>query len=149
MNKKNGFTLIELLAVIVILAVIALIVTPMVMNTINSAREGAAKSSGYEFIHDIETKLAVVAISGNGYTGTVSAKYDTTTVAAATLNVAKGVVTAPTVTFSVDWTDLANHTNNIDGTVYVNGITVASADLAITNGTVYNFKYDGKTLTAK
>jgi len=36
--KKKGFTLIELLAVIVILAVIAIIVTPMVMNTIESSR---------------------------------------------------------------------------------------------------------------
>ena len=32
--KKKGFTLIELLAVIVILAVIALIVTPAVLNII-------------------------------------------------------------------------------------------------------------------
>ena len=35
MNKK-GFTLIELLAVIVILAVIALIATPMILNVIEN-----------------------------------------------------------------------------------------------------------------
>ena len=35
MNKKGGFTLIELLAVIVILAIIALIATPIVLNIIN------------------------------------------------------------------------------------------------------------------
>lgn len=40
MNKK-GFTLIELLAVIVILAIIALIATPIVLNTITKAQEGA------------------------------------------------------------------------------------------------------------
>lgn len=40
MNKK-GFTLIELLAVIVILAVIALIATPVIMNAISSAKEKA------------------------------------------------------------------------------------------------------------
>ena len=40
MNKK-GFTLIELLAVIVVLAIIALIATPIVMNTIKTAQEGA------------------------------------------------------------------------------------------------------------
>lgn len=40
MNKK-GFTLIELLAVIVVLAIIALIATPIVMNTITKAQEGA------------------------------------------------------------------------------------------------------------
>lgn len=44
MNKK-GFTLIELLAVIVVLAIIALIATPIVMNTINTAKEGAAARS--------------------------------------------------------------------------------------------------------
>ena len=32
--KKKGFTLIELLAVIVVLAIIALIATPIVMNVI-------------------------------------------------------------------------------------------------------------------
>ena len=47
--KRNtkGFTLIELLAVIVILAIIALIATPIVLNLINKAREGAAKDSTY------------------------------------------------------------------------------------------------------
>ena len=41
MKKKKGFTLIELLAVIVILAIIALIATPIVLNLINTARKGA------------------------------------------------------------------------------------------------------------
>ena len=39
MNK--GFTLVELLAVIVILAIIALIATPIVLNVINDAQKGA------------------------------------------------------------------------------------------------------------
>ena len=43
--KKNGFTLIELLAVIIILAVIALIATPIVLNVVDSAKESARKSS--------------------------------------------------------------------------------------------------------
>ena len=45
MKKKKGFTLIELLAVIVILAIIALIVTPIVLNLINTARKGAFSRS--------------------------------------------------------------------------------------------------------
>ena len=39
--KKRGFTLIELLAVIVVLAIIALIATPLVLNTIENSRKGA------------------------------------------------------------------------------------------------------------
>ncbi len=43
--KKKGFTLIELLAVIVILAIIALIATPMIMGVIENARKKAAIQS--------------------------------------------------------------------------------------------------------
>ncbi|MBR1377191.1 MAG: prepilin-type N-terminal cleavage/methylation domain-containing protein [Bacilli bacterium] len=41
MRNNKGFTLIELLAVIVILAIIALIVTPVVSNIITSSRNSA------------------------------------------------------------------------------------------------------------
>ena len=47
MKKKNGFTLIELLAVVVILAVIALIATPLILGIINDARKGAFKNTAY------------------------------------------------------------------------------------------------------
>ena len=42
MNKK-GFTLIELLAVIVILAIIALIATPIILGVIDNARKNSEK----------------------------------------------------------------------------------------------------------
>ncbi len=44
MNKK-GFTLVELLAVIVILAIIALIATPIIIGVVNDARKESAKRS--------------------------------------------------------------------------------------------------------
>ncbi len=64
--KKNikGFTLIELLAVIVILAIIALIATPIVLNLIERARKGAAESSAYAYIKSSET-AAVVELMSN------------------------------------------------------------------------------------
>ncbi len=64
--KKNtkGFTLIELLAVIVILAIIALIATPIVLNLIDKARRGAAESSAYAYINAAE-KAAVVTLMDN------------------------------------------------------------------------------------
>ena len=43
--KKKGFTLIELLAVIVILAIIALIATPIILGIINDAREESNERS--------------------------------------------------------------------------------------------------------
>ena len=58
MKKKKGFTLIELLAVIVVLAIIAVITTPIVMNTINSAKKGAAERSADNYIDAVETTVA-------------------------------------------------------------------------------------------
>ena len=57
MNKK-GFTLIELLAVIVILAVIALIATPVIMNAISNAKQGAWKDAAYGIIKATENAFA-------------------------------------------------------------------------------------------
>lgn len=56
MNKK-GFTLIELLAVIVVLAIIALIATPLVMNTIKTAQEGADARSVEGYMKAYESAI--------------------------------------------------------------------------------------------
>lgn len=58
-NKRKGFTLIELLAVIVILAIIALIATPIILNMINDAKKSAAKDSAYGYIAGIENYMAL------------------------------------------------------------------------------------------
>ena len=42
--KENAFTLIELLAVIIILAIVALIATPIILNVIEDARISAGRS---------------------------------------------------------------------------------------------------------
>lgn len=55
--KKQGFTLIELLAVIVILAVIALIATPLITNTINNARKNADRESARSYVSTVEEKI--------------------------------------------------------------------------------------------
>ena len=56
-QKKEGFTLIELLAVIVILAVIALIATPLIMNVINDARKNSFKDSVYGITKAVELRV--------------------------------------------------------------------------------------------
>lgn len=50
MKANKGFTLIELLAVIVILAIIALIATPIIIGVIDDAREKSAENSAYGII---------------------------------------------------------------------------------------------------
>ena len=56
--KKRGFTLIELLAVIVVLAIIALIATPIVMNIIKDAKEESNKRSVEMYAKALELSIA-------------------------------------------------------------------------------------------
>ena len=51
---RKGFTLIELLAVIVILAIIALIATPIVLGIIEDARNGSAERSAEYILKNVE-----------------------------------------------------------------------------------------------
>ena len=52
--ENKGFTLIELLAVIVILAIIALIATPIVLGIIEDARSGASERSAEYILKNVE-----------------------------------------------------------------------------------------------
>ena len=68
MRKKEGFTLIELLAVIVILAIIALIATPIVLNIISKAERAAAKSSAHGVVEAAKLYYTTNILDGK-YTG--------------------------------------------------------------------------------
>lgn len=118
MRSNKGFTLIELLAVIVILAIIALIATPMVLNTIEDSRKGAAQSSALTYISEVEKQIAINMMTNTSYsvsaitdTNFVTVKGDAPT--SLNLTVSNGVVTG--------------------GTLIINGYTVS---------------YNGKTATA-
>ena len=63
---KNGFTLVELLAVIVILAIIGLIVTPQVLSMIKHSEEASAVDSAYVYIEALE-KQNVMAVFDKKY----------------------------------------------------------------------------------
>ena len=67
MKRKKGFTLIELLAVIVILAIIALIATPIILNMINDARKSAAADSAYGYIEAMEYKISLNMLNPEKY----------------------------------------------------------------------------------
>ena len=61
---KKGFTLIELLAVIVILAIIALIATPIILGIINDAREESNKRSVELYASAIRNAIATYQLTG-------------------------------------------------------------------------------------
>ena len=62
---KKGFTLIELLAVIVILAIIALIATPLVLNIINDTKKKSTLHSAELYLSAVEKTIVSEMINGN------------------------------------------------------------------------------------
>ena len=55
--NNKAFTLIELLAVIVILAIIALIATPIVLNIIKDSRESSGLRSAEMYLDAVEQSV--------------------------------------------------------------------------------------------
>jgi|GEM_PF-1953251 len=62
---KKGFTLIELLSVIVILAIIALIATPVILGVIETAKKGSFKNSSYGIVQAAEYDCVDSKIKNN------------------------------------------------------------------------------------
>ena len=62
--RKNGFTLIELLAVIVILAIIALIATPIILGIINDARKESNERSAELYASAVRNAVAAYQLTG-------------------------------------------------------------------------------------
>lgn len=71
MNKK-GFTLIELLAVIVILAIVALVATPIIITSIKNARMSSAKASALGYIQAVDNYVSMHDIDENNYSEDLS-----------------------------------------------------------------------------
>ena len=82
MKSNKGFTLIELLAVIVILAIIALIATPIILNVIDTAKKGSAESSALGYIDGVENQVMVAQVTSDT-TDDIAYPGDYKTVAAA------------------------------------------------------------------
>ena len=74
--RKKGFTLIELLAVIVVLAVIALIATPIVFGVINTAKKGAAEQSTVAYVKAIESTVTIDDFYNKSYANRDDYLYD-------------------------------------------------------------------------
>ncbi len=59
--KKKGFTLIELLAVIIILAILAFILIPIIQDLIENARFASAVNSAMSYINEANTQATIEA----------------------------------------------------------------------------------------
>ncbi len=64
MKNRKGFTLIELLAVIVILAVIALIATPIIIGVIEQARKKAFENTAYGVLEGLRLNYTERILTG-------------------------------------------------------------------------------------
>ena len=67
MKRKKGFTLIELIAVLVILSILALIVTPLVMNIIRKAKDAANKRSIDAYGRAADLAVATYLLDNNEF----------------------------------------------------------------------------------
>ena len=126
--KNKGFTLIELLAVIVILAIIALIVAPIVLNIIDDADKNSEEKSAKLYIHAVDLAIAKQNMSSRF------------TDATCTVNIG-GNLTCGEITVPVD---VNNKSEIKGGTITIQGRKIiAVTNLKVGNGT-YNMGSDGK-----
>jgi len=117
--KKNGFTLIELLAVIVILAIIALIATPIILGIINDARKESQERSIELYASAVRNGIAAYQLREGK-------------------EVKAGTYTSETLPFDVEYDgDVVCTTIELyeDGGVYVAGCEVNDLEVEYTYGT--------------
>ena len=100
MRNKKAFTLIELVSVLVILAILALIVTPLVLNIIRKARTAADKRSIDAYGRSIELAIADYLLDNGTFPTSIEDLY------------------------SGDRVECANKGINGDGTIYLTDCTV-------------------------
>ena len=70
--ENKGFTLIELLAVIVILAIIALIATPIVLGIIEDSRENTNRVSAQYIVDAVEKSYSIAYTKKQGTVPTIT-----------------------------------------------------------------------------
>ena len=116
MKRKNlrAFTLIELIAVLVIMAILALIVTPLVMNIIRKAKLAADKRSIDAYGRSIELAIAGYLLD----TGTFPTSVDQLT-----------------IEYSGNKVECSTTQLNSDSSVYLTGCTVGGRTVDYTYGT--------------
>lgn len=129
--KNKGFTLVELLAVIVILAVIALIATPMILGVIETAKKGAAESSTLGYIDAVEKQIMINQLDSTK-TNIVDRTYSVEELTELGVTI-KGTV--PTGNVTIENSQVSNYILGVNGYVVENGtITKVSNTQKYNNG---------------
>ena len=103
MKRNKAFTLIELVSVLVILAILALIVTPLVLNIIRKARTAADKRSIDAYGRSIELAIADYLLENGAFPTSIEQL---------------------TIEYSGDRVECANKGINEDETIYLTYCTV-------------------------
>ena len=121
MNKKKGFTLIELIAVLVIMSILALIVTPLVMSIIRKAKVSADKRSIDAYGRSIELAIAGYLLDNGTFPTDVSQL---------------------TIEYSGSIVECSTAQINPDSSVYLEGCTVGGRSVDYTYGKEETVTYD-------
>ena len=119
--KKKGFTLIELIAVLVIMSILALIVTPLVMTIIRKARVSADKRSIDAYGRSIELAIASYLLD--------TGKFPTS-------------IDQLTIEYSGSAVECETTQLNSDSSVYLTGCTVAGRTVDYAYGSDKSPSYD-------
>ena len=118
---KKGFTLIELLAVIIILAIVALVATPIVLNVIETAEKSASESEVKMIIGAVEDGCAVRKMQNQMDSnvkmckGTIKSESDTDLVISDLVDLGDATIPEAGLTYS--------ETDGVTGEITSNGIT--------------------------
>ena len=148
---KKGFTLIELLAVIVILAVIALIATPIILNIIEDSKKQSIKSSANLYVDGLIKQIAsknmidefnpttCIVTNGNVTCDNTSLDYQTNgdKPTSGSISFNNGVVTGYNLTISGYTVTKSGNTVTIVKGIAFNGTKVAASQSDTHKGIVY------------
>ncbi len=108
---RKGFTLVELLAVIVILAVLALITTPILLNVIESSIKSTALNSAEGYVRAVSNYLIMNELSDGLYSvldNNIKAEYTGTGPSNGSITIKKGDIESANLCinkYSIDYID--------------------------------------------
>ena len=140
---KKGFTLIELLAVIVVLAILALVVTPIVLNIVENAQQGSDERSLEQYAKIMQTSYYEEKMKDPSLTlEEYLSKVETASGATLTYNGSKVVCSEKIAVETVSGTQSIELINcTVDGRGPYNFINGSASKEE--NKIVYNVKADG------